>query len=178
MSRLPVIHTVLVLLCAAALFVPFVAHAELIPQTQHSLVSSLAQLEEDKTVHLYADMYTPLSGAYLVYDKCAQELKIPDSEQAYLKQKFSDVTQAYIRAYQDAYVAKTDSAPPQSFLNDVVAVLTQRQQDAVNGVAEVLQAKGCHDGRLRMFVKYGEKLHKQDIEAANAKPVAPAQPYQ
>ena len=178
MSRLPVIHTAWALLLVTALFVPLIVQAQMLPQTQHLVVSSLSQLEDDKNVRQYREIYLALSGANLIYGKCTKELDIEDSDQAYLKQKFTDVSQNYVRAYQDAYVDTTGAAPPQSFMNDVAATLTARQQDAVDNVALIIREKGCGNGRLRPFVKYVETLHKQDRDAANAKPVAPAQPYQ
>ena len=166
------------LLVVTALFVPLMVQAQIVPNTQHPLVSSIAQLEDDKTVHSYKDLYPALSGAFLIYNKCSKELDISDADQQYLTQKFTTVTTGYMKAYQDAYVLTTNSAPPQSFVDDVAKVLTQRQQDAVDNVALVIRQKGCNDGRLRSFVKYVEALHKQDHDIANAKPVVPAQPYQ
>ena len=178
MPRLPVVHTAFLLLLAGTMFVPVMVHAQIVPNTQHALVNSITQLEDDKNVRTYKDMYPALSGAFLIYGKCGKELDISDSEQDYLKVKFDAVTKGYMQSYQDAYVSTTGSAPPQSFVNDVAKVLTQRQQDAVDNVALLIRQKGCNDGRLRQFVKYVEGLHKQDRDAANAKPAAPAQPYQ
>jgi hypothetical protein len=164
---------------AAAMLLPLIGYAQdsLVP-SQHALVTNLGQFQDDKNVRQYRELYPALSGANLVYAKCGKELDIADSDQDYLKAKFASVTTAYVKAYEDAYVSATNAAPPQSFLDDVVKALTKRQQDEVDSVALVIRQKGCNDKSLRMFVKYVDALHKQDKDAANAKPVTPAQPYQ
>ena len=171
MPRLPVVPIVFALLLTGMMTVPVMV------QAQRSLVSSVAQLDNDKGVRGYREMYAALSGANLIFAQCGDELNISDGEQDYLKQKFTSVTQGYFDAYQHAYVTTTGGAAPQAFMNDVGKALTVRQQDAVNDVASVIDAKGCRDGRLRMLTKYVASLHKQDQDALNAKPVEPAQPY-
>lgn len=146
---------------------------------QRALVTSVAQVEADKSVRQYRDTYAALSAANLIYARCEKEYDLSDSDQAYLKRKFATVTQDYMAAYQGAYTTMTSAAPPQSFVDDVAKALMHRQQDAVDNAAMVLrQKKGCNDSRLRSFVRYVESLRKQDRILAETKPVVPAEPYQ
>ena len=155
------------------LALPLGSHAQ-----SHQLISNLSQLENDKAIRHYKTVYETLSGANVIYAQCGAVLKITPPEQDYLKQKFSTVSQGYLAAYQDAYVAAVGALPPQSFLNDVAQALMKRQQEVVNHMAQMLQQpKGCQDGRLRMIVKYVRDLQQQDLAEQNTKPAAPVEPY-
>ncbi len=165
------VSTTIWLLAGLVLLVlsPWAAMAAQQAQPRGVVIRHAKQLQTDKTVHGLQGTYAALSDANVIYSECGKQFAITEDQKAYLAKKFSEVSNAYLQAYQDAYSAQVQSPPTQKFLDEVVTLIKNEQQAAVNETAKIIQKTGC-DGRLKPMLNYVEALHKQDIDAAKPKP--------
>lgn len=169
MSVRAIILLMVVGLCAAAWW-PKRGEAA---QRTRVLIRHVSQLADDKAVQSFVRPYAIFSAANVIHSQCGDELAITQPQRDYLAKKFADTSLAYIKAYDDAFVARVNAPSPKEMVEDYRKTLADQQHAMVNRMALVIQQKGCDNKELQDILDYMEALRQREQGKATPTP-APA----
>lgn len=151
-------------------------------QRARVLIRHASQLADDKAVQSFVRPYAIFSAANVIYSQCGDELAISQPQRDYLAKKFADTSRAYIKAYDDAFVARVNAPSPKEMVEDYRKTLADQQQAMVNRMALVIQQKGCDNKELQDILAYIDALRQREQGKATptttpaAAPVPPSTP--
>lgn len=147
-------------LAAAMLLVPMMAAAEKKPKA----IMTVHSLAKDKPVKAFVQPYTLASSAKVIYDTCATEIGITETQAAYFAARYKKMNQGYLRALDDAFMSRMRIESPKSMIADYKAYMAEIAKPAIERTEKAIASAGCMDKSVVAMVDYYRQI--EDAEKA------------
>ncbi len=139
-----------------ALLGPFVAQADV-------RVHNLKDLSQDSNVQFIARVSLAIVAAGVVYDRCSKELDITEEQKKSLSDRFTRATDAYVKAYHDAYVKRVGYPPDAQTVNNyTLHIKKEYQRAAANTASSIAGRRGCNNSSVRSITRYLDNIEKEE----------------
>ena len=146
---------------AIAVLVPLFAQAA---EGRKAIRKAEQLVETDKQLKAYEQPYILASSASLIYDHCAADLAITQPERVFLKERYVALSNAYLKAFEDSFVAQWKAPSDAALSKDYVRYLTDVRAPGVARTSKAITTAGCTDRSVKAMVDY-----YRTIQAAEAK---------
>jgi len=123
-------------------------------------VRAAEQLVYDRGVRKAVVVYRALAAANVMYDQCGDAYSLTQEKRDYLNTLFIEASDAYSKAFYNAYVAKVGAKPEQWVIDDYTRLMLEQQQKVVNNTAISIQKSGCRDKALSYVIAYPENYRR------------------
>lgn len=141
------------------------------------LIRHASQLAQEGEVAKLGKSYRAASAAYVVYDRCATELKITPENKEFIKHHYDTLAADYIQAFHDTYVMRFRASPPQALSEDFTRYITNEQKYAVKSILSNIERRGCQQHTLERIVQYYTDMQK-GVQATSAPASATTTPIE